>query len=161
MPRTGWASDWSRLYRACAVGAIRHAAPASSDAVTGSVASSAVLCPASRAAAPPAAGAGPATDPEELGLGRGQRRIPARIGRPDARGHPGRGELDPPVEARGILAILPPPSRVLGELAVEDQAGLILLQPAAQSRPGLEQRVVRDFRRTVTQHRAASGGTKP
>jgi hypothetical protein len=48
MPRTGWASDSSRLYRACAVGAIRHAAPASSDAVTGSVASSAVLCPASR-----------------------------------------------------------------------------------------------------------------
>ena len=48
-PRTGWASDWSRLYRACGVGAIRHAAPASSDAVTGSVACSVVLCAASRA----------------------------------------------------------------------------------------------------------------
>ena len=47
-PRTGWASDWSRLYRACAVGASRQAAPASSAAVTGSAASRAVLCAARR-----------------------------------------------------------------------------------------------------------------
>ena len=49
----------------------------------------------------------------------------------------GRGEPDPPVQPRGILAVLPPPRGVLGELAVEDQAGLVLLQPclAAVARP--------------------------
>jgi hypothetical protein len=102
--------------------------------------------PGERPPPPLAPGGGPAAGPQEFGLGRGQRRVAARVRGPDARGLAGRGELDAAVQPRGVPAVPPPARGVLGQLAVQDQAGLILLQPVPQPRPRLQQDVVRDLR---------------
>ena len=56
-----------------------------------------------------------------------------------------------------------PPRGVLGELTVEDQAGLVLLQPVTQPRPCLQQHVVGDLRRigasTTSRLRASASST--
>ena len=48
--------------------------------------------------------------------------------------------------------------RVLGQLAVQDHAGLVFLQPSPQSRPGLEQDVVRDLSAVGLQRYQAVAG---
>ena len=95
--------------------------------------------------APPAASRGPAAGPQELRLAGAQRGVPARVPGPDARGLPGGGQLDVAVQQRAVAAAGPPPRRVLGELAVQDHAGLVFGQPPPQPRPGPEQDVVRDL----------------
>ena len=49
------------------------------------------------------------------------------------------------VQQRAVAAAGAPPRRVLGELAVQDHAGLVFGQPPPQPRPGPEQDVVRDL----------------
>ena len=57
------------------------------------------------AATPPASRGRPAAGPQEISLAGGQRRVPARIGGPDARGLLGRGELNSPVQQRSAFPL--------------------------------------------------------
>ena len=134
----------------------RTARPAPASAATSSQDQGAGQGPAP----PPAPGAGPAAGPEELSLGCRQRRVPDRIRGPDARGLPSCGELDPRYSRDGVLAVLAPPRGVLDELTVEDQAGLVLLQPVTQPRPRLQQHVVGDLRGAGAEHHQPAPGER-
>ena len=114
--------------------------------------------PGQRPAPPAGAVGGAAAGPQEIGLARGQRRVPARIGGPDPHGLPGGGQLHIAVQRRGAPAIGLPLRGILRQPAVQDHARLVFLQPAAQARPGLQQDVVRDLGPVSVQDQQAAVG---
>ena len=113
-------------------------------------------------AAPPAAaaGGGPFAGVQEAALRAGEGRGARRVGGPPGHGLLERGQLRSPVqEGRVVVAVVPGGGGV-GELAVHDPAGLVLLQPAAQPGPGPQQHVMRELGRIAIQDGQPLGGER-
>src|SRR5689334_4664569 len=96
-------------------------------------------------AAPPsaAAGGGAFAGLQEGVLGAGQGWGTRRVCRPTGHGLPERGQLGTPIQERRVVVAVVPGGSSVGELAVQDPAGLVLFQPAAQPGPFPQQDIMR------------------